>query len=90
MLKWMKWFAPKEPQPIMLPPPPALNIDDIRTRLTDRGWVVREIPMKSGQRVASWKVIAQKGDKSVSYSGVELEETLRVVAKLVGAIANGR
>lgn len=75
-------------------PSPATErnyMDDVitlRQKLQGAGWQVRELPVRSNDIVKSWKIIAAKGQKSITIGGTTLDEALHNLARAVGVVAN--
>ncbi len=68
----------------------AATTDDLRERLKKLGWLMRELPIRTGGRdsaeVASYKLIAVKGDKSIILGGKTLHEAMSNMCKTLGAL----
>jgi hypothetical protein len=75
-------------------PPPVTErnyMDDVvtlRTKLKSAGWNVRELPVRSNDIVKSWKIIAAKGERTITIGGTTLDEALHNLARTVGVVAN--
>lgn len=67
------------------------TVDDLRTRLNKLGWTIRELPIRTGgagsAEILSYKLIAVKGDKSVTCGGKTLEEGMKTLCRTLGALA---
>ena len=94
MIKWLfEWVKKKSViAPIKHPPVTERNyMDDVvtlRTKLQSAGWKVRELPIRSNDVVKSWKIVAAKGDRSITIGGTTLDEALHNLARTVGVVAN--
>mgnify|MGYP000973184407 CR=1 FL=1 len=66
--------------------PTKVTMEDIRIRLQSLGWHIREIPIKSGSTIASWRIIASRGDKSISLDGTTLSESLNRIGLMLGVV----
>lgn len=66
--------------------PTKVTMEDIRIRLQKLGWQIREIPIKSGSTIASWRIIASRGEKSISIDGPTLSESFNRIGLMLGAI----
>jgi hypothetical protein len=68
----------------------VLTTDDLRTRLQKQGWTIRELPVKSGgaanPTILSYKLIALKGDKSVTIGGKDLNDAFTNLSRTLGTI----
>jgi len=71
-----------------------MNAEKIRSRLTNLGWQVREIPVRSKHAgagphdISSWKLIAAKGEKHFNVSGQTLDESFRLLGQTLGVISS--
>lgn len=68
-----------------------LTTEDLRTRLHKQGWSIRELPVRTGglanPSILSYKLIAIKGDKSVTVGGKDLEDAFTNLSRTLGTIA---
>lgn len=63
-----------------------MDTDSIRARLKGLGWQLLEVPIKKQNKVARWKVVASRGEKSLEAGGDTLEEALNSVGRSLGVI----
>ena len=66
-----------------------MDQNTIRQRLDKQGWKLRELPIRSGDTVARWKLIAVKYDKSYEVTEPTLQGALESMGKMLGVIARG-
>lgn len=68
----------------------TVTTDDMRERLKRLGWSLRELPVRTGGRdsaeIASYKLIAVKGDKSIILGGKNLHEAMTSMCRTLGAM----
>jgi hypothetical protein len=66
------------------------EIEKIRVRLKGLGWRVTEIPARSGgvdnPVISRWKLIAAKGEKTISVEGKTLLEGMNHLGNMLGVI----
>lgn len=66
------------------------TIDQLRERANKSGWTIRELPIRTGgsgnAEIRAWKMIAIKGDRSLTLEGKTLEQGLENVCKALGLI----
>jgi hypothetical protein len=72
----------------------VMNAEKIKLRITNLGWQVREIPVRSKHagagphEITSWKLVAAKGEKSFNISGKTLDESFILLGQTLGVISN--
>lgn len=70
-----------------------MNIDSIRARLKAQGWNLLEVPIKKRNQktnqlfIASWKVVANKNDKSIEIRGNTIDQALNNIGKILGVVS---
>ena len=61
------------------------RIDQVRSKINQMGWSLRELPVKSGGvnnvRISKWKLIAYRGDKSIQAENTDLHAAMMQMAK---------
>lgn len=64
--------------------------EEMRTKITKSGWVLRELPIRTGgsqsAEIRAWKMIAIRGDRSLTLEGKTLDLALEAVCKTLGII----
>lgn len=63
------------------------DVTTLREKLKSAGWSVREFPVRSNDIVKSWKLVAAKGQKSITIGGETLDGALLNLAKAVGVVS---
>jgi hypothetical protein len=84
-------FAKKESENCT---PQRRKVDNeaIRARIKTQGWSLLEIPIKrkdpktGNSVVARWKIVANKGQKSIEVGGLDINEALRNIGLALGVI----
>ena len=61
-----------------------ITVEDIRNKIQKSGWKLSELPMRSGDEIRRWKLIAEKKEKSFSIEGLTLLEAMQNMGKLLG------
>lgn len=68
----------------------TMTTDDLRLRLQRLGWTLRELPVRTGgldsAEILSYKLIAVKGDKSITLGGKTLHEAMSNMCRTLGAL----
>lgn len=92
MWEWLTgWFSQK-PQPILQPIRRKVDTQSIRNRIGSLGWNVREIPIRKSSPVpeerliASWRLIAARGERSVEVNGTNIDEAFKTLGVTLGVI----
>ena len=67
-----------------------MNSESIKARLKGLGWSVNEYPVRSGQSIRQWKVIAVRNDHSYAVDGKTLDEAIRNIGLMLGVIPDER
>lgn len=64
------------------------NIDELRTKIHTAGWALRELPIRRGGSadIRAWKMIAIKGERSLTLDGLTLNEAVFNMAKTLGLV----
>lgn len=63
------------------------TMDEMRDKIHGSGWTIRELPIRSGDSsIRSWKMIAIKGDRSITLEGKTLENALKSTCEMLGLI----
>lgn len=64
--------------------------DELRTKIHAAGWVLRELPIRGGGanvgEIRSYKMIAIKGERSLTLGGANLEEAMFSIARTLGVV----
>lgn len=69
-----------------------METKSIRARIKSLGWQVRELPIRKSSPipeeriVASWKLIAARGEKTIEIGGGTIDEAFRNLGETLGAI----
>ncbi len=67
-----------------------MNSDSIKARLKGLGWSVSEFPVRSGQTIRQWKIVAIKNDQSYEVSGKTLDEAIKNIGLILGVVPDER
>jgi hypothetical protein len=66
------------------------TVDELRERITKSGWLLRELPIRTGgsgsAEIRAWKMIAIKGERSLTLEGKTLDVAMESVCKTLGLI----
>lgn len=66
------------------------TIEQLRERITKSGWTLKELPIRTGgsnsAQIRAWKMIAIKGDRSLTLEGKTLDLAMESVCKTLGLI----
>jgi len=63
-----------------------VDTTSIRARLQGLGWHLLELPVRSGDRIVRWKVVASRGDQSYEINGTTLDEAVMSIGQTLGVI----
>ena len=69
-----------------------MDTQAIRNRIKTQGWQLRELPIQRTcpetqvKKVAQWKIIAFKGQKSVETSGTTIDDAIKNIGRTLGVI----
>lgn len=93
ILEWIKKLW-KGKEPSVLHPHNRIRrkVDSatIKARLTGLGWSVNELPIRSGQEIRQWKVVAVKNDHSYQVTGKTLDEAIKNIGLTLGVVSDER
>lgn len=64
-----------------------VDTESIKARLTGLGWSVNEFPVRSGQEIRQWKVVAVKNDHSYQVTGKTLDEAIKNIGLTLGVVS---
>ena len=70
-----------------------MDTQSIRVRLETLGWTVLELPVRTSspdpqqRKVVRWKLIAQKGEKSLQVEGQTKDDAMKNLGINLGVIA---
>lgn len=90
--KWLTGWLSRKPQPIPQPIRRKVDTQSIRARIGSLGWQVREIPIRKSSPVpeerliASWRLIAARGERSIEVSGPNIDEAFKTLGVTLGVI----
>ena len=69
----------------------AYTTEELRDKIKKSGWLLKELPIRTGGptsgQVRSWKMIAIKGDRSLTLEGKTIDNAIESVCKTLGLIA---
>ena len=64
--------------------------DELRAKIQASGWMLRELPIRTGgsgsAEIRAWKMIAIKGERSLTLGGASLDEAMLTMAKTLGVV----
>lgn len=61
-----------------------VTVEEIRTRIQKAGWHLSERPVRNGSEISSWKLIAQKGERSFTVESTTLLLVMQNMGRLLG------
>lgn len=91
ILEWIRRLWTKKPE--VLPHNRIrrnVSSESIKARLKGLGWSVNEFPVRSGQTIRQWKVVAVRNDHSYEVSGKTLDEAIKNVGLMLGVVSDER
>lgn len=88
---WKKFLRKSYPHE-QIPGRRKVDTNTIRTRISNLGWDVKELPIRSKHagagphEIIMWKLIAVRGERSLEISGKSLEEAMANLGQSMGVI----
>jgi hypothetical protein len=62
-------------------------VPDVRSRLTEQGYRILELPMRSGDVVRGYKIVVSGKGKTMSVEAKTADEGVNMLGKMLGLIA---
>lgn len=61
-----------------------ITVDQIRDKIKYSGWKLLEMPIRNGDSVSGWKIVAAKGEKSITIEGTTLLLAMQRTGQYLG------
>lgn len=66
------------------------TVEELRAKIEKNGWTLKELPIRTGgsesAEIRAWKMIAIRGDRSLTLEGKTLENAITAMSKALGII----
>lgn len=61
-----------------------ITVEEIRDKIKYSGWKLHEIPIRKGQEIINWKLIAENNSRSFTIEGETLLKAITNLGKVLG------
>lgn len=61
-----------------------ITVDEIRDKIKCSGWKLHEIPIRRGQEIVNWKLVAENHSRSFTIEGKTLLKAMTDLGKVLG------
>ena len=91
-MTWWKFWVKSTQLPHEKIERKQVDTDKIKVRLTNLGWVIKELPIRQkhtenkSHEITGWKLIAIRGERSFDISGKTLDEAFNTLGQSLGVI----